>query len=374
MMMLSQKLFTVLIILIVGVFTSASADVRQSITAPLSVGYESNPQFSRSNQQSISRITLSPSYSLNTVQGADKWSANANLNIIRTSKQSISQDRNDPSVNLGWSHDYETGQFSVKGLFNTQSTQVSELTDSGLIEGDNTRNNRSVSVNWINNLSERTSLTLGSKTTDVSFSGLTTSGLVDYLNESLSSSLNYVISEKLQTSISLSNSRYSPKNASNTDSETNSANIGMTWNTAEKLNISASIGSNETQRGNSPKNGSWKASLTSQYTTSRTNTSFNLSRRQSPSSLGSVNESNQLSVNWSYSLSERDNIAIALSSVKNLTINSTKTSQYSASYTKELSLSWDFRLNAKHIARDNRLTNVSSNSIMATIIYKLPDF
>lgn len=372
MMLFLLKLITVS--LIVGIFANASATVQQSITVPLSAGYETNPQFSSSNNQSVSRITLNPNYSLNTVQGANQWSANANLNIVRTSKQSISQDRNDPSVNLGWIHDYETGQFSVKGLFNTQSTQISELTDSGLIEGDNTRKNQSVSASWTNSLSERTSLTLSGNKTNVSFTGLATTGLVDYENESISTGLNYVINEKLQTSITLSNSSYKPKNSSNPNSETNSANLGITWNVAEKLNISASVGSSETQNDNTPKDGNWQASLTAQYSTLLTNSTFNLSRTQSPSSSGSVNESNQLSVNWSYALSERDNIALAFSSVKNLSINSTKSTQYSANYIRELNLSWDFQLLIEHKARDNQLTNVSSNSIMASIIYKLPDF
>lgn len=372
-----MKLFPlklIIISLLIGMFTNSSAAVQQSITAPFSIGYESNPQFSSTNEESISRVALTPSYSLSTVEGANQWTANLNLNIIRTSKQSISQDRNDPSVNLGWTHNYEIGQFSVKGLFNTQSTQVSELTDSGLIQGDNTRKNRSVSASWTNNLSERTSLTFGSNTTNVSFTGIATSGLVNYLNESVSSGLSYIISEKLQTSISLSNSKYRTKNTSNANSETNSISLGLTWNTAEKLNISASVGTSETKGENSPKNENWQASLTAQYTTLRTNSSVSLSRSQSPSSAGSVNESNQISANWAYALSEKDNLAIGFSSVQNLTINSTKTTQYSATYTRELSVSWDFSLNAEHKARDNKLTNVSSSSIMANIIYKLPDF
>ena len=111
-----------------------------------------------------------------------------------------------------------------------------------------------------------------------------------------------------------------------------------------------------------------------QYATLRTRSNLGLSRDQSPSSTGSLEESYRIAAGWSYSLTERDNIALDLSWRQNLTVIKNETLLFAANYTRELNLSWDLGLSAEHRIRDDRLTNASSSSIMASIIYKLPDF
>ena len=357
-----------------GVSAQSFAVTVQSLTIPLSVGYESNPQLSVSNEQSISRVTLTPSYSLTSNEGPNQWNTTASFSAVRTSNQAISQNRNDPSLNVGWTHSYETGQFSVTGLANQQSTRVSELTDSGIVSGDNTRKTYSASVNWLNNLSDRTSLSLGGSRDEAKYSGAVTTGLVDYQNESFNTKLNYSVNEQLQTFVQLSASSYKPQNSNSLSSKTKSADLGFTWNASDKLNINVSIGSYETQIEDNTKSDGWQGSVDAQYSTLRTNSHFSISRSQSPSSLGSINESNQLAAGWSYNVNERDNIALNISRVENLTLNKPKTTQFSANYTRELSLSWDFQLLAEHKATEDKLTNASSSSIMASIVYKLPDF
>lgn len=348
------------------------AVVVQSLTLPLSFAHETNPRYSTTNKQSVNRTTLTPSYSITSNSEVNQWFSTARLSIVRTSDQNISQDRDDPSLNLGWTHNYETGQFSVTGLINEQSTQVSELTDSGLIAGDNTKKTRTVSMNWRNSLSERTSITLGGSATESSFHGVATTGLVDSKSESSNVKLNYSLSEQTEIFTQFSYSRYKPENSSAT-SNTKSINFGATWTISDKTTTTLSVGGNETKNNNNISQ-NWQASINTRYATVRSNTQLSLSRSQSPSSLGSFNESQQLALAWSYSLSERDNFGLNISWRENLSLNTTQTKQFSANYSRALSLSWDFRLSAARNAREDKLTNASSHSIMATIIYKLPDF
>lgn len=370
MMLFPSQYYTGL--LLVSLTANTFAATSQSLTLPLSFAHETNPLYSTSNKRSINRITLTPQYSIASNKGSNQWMSTASLNLVRTSDQSISQDRNDPTLNLGWTHDYETGQFSVKGLLNDQSTQVTEFTDSGLISGDNTKKTRTVSVNWRNSLTERTSLTLGGNITNASFHGVVTTGLVNYKNESSNGKLSYALSEQTDVFTQLTYSRYLPENSTNT-SNSKSVNLGFTWTVSEKINTTVSVGANETESGNSS-NESWQASVNSNYATPRTNTQFSLSRSVAPSSIGSFIESNQLALGWSYSLTERDNISLNMSWRENLSTNKTITNQISANYAKELNLSWDFRLTTAHNSKEDKLTNVSSNSIMASIVYKLQDF
>ena len=83
------KLTTGILTLSLSVNTFAATV--QSLTLPLTFGYESNPQLSASNEQSISRVTLNPSYSITSNQGPNQWFTNASFSFVRTSDQSISQ-------------------------------------------------------------------------------------------------------------------------------------------------------------------------------------------------------------------------------------------------------------------------------------------
>lgn len=367
---INTTLITVLCLLSLSADTFAA--VVQSLTLPLNVAHETNPRYSTANKQSINRTTLTPSYSVTSNSEVNQWFSTASLSIVRTSDQNITQDRDDPSISLGWTHNYETGQFSVTGLINEQSTQVSELVDSGLITGDNTKKTQTVSMSWRNSLSERTSITLGGSATKSSFDGIATTGLVDSQSESSNVSLNYSLSEQTEIFTQFSYARNKPESGSAT-SNTKSINFGATWTISDKIATTLSVGGNETENNDSTSQ-NLQASINTRYATPRTNTQLSLSRGQSPSSLGSFNESQQLALAWSYRLSERDNLGFNASWRENLSLNTTQTKQFSANYSHVLSLNWNLSLSATHNTREDNLTNASSSSIMANLTYTLPDF
>lgn len=348
--------------------------VEQSLRLPLTFEFESNPQLSVSNEQSVNRRIFVPNYSISSNEGTNPWFVNASMRVERSSDQDISQDRDDPSLNLGWTHHYETGEFGVTGLIEDQSTRVSEFEDSGLVRRDNTKKSRILTVNWLNSLNNRTSLALDGTTTRVDFVGSSTIGFVDYRDDSISTKLNYNLSEQLQTFTRISFSLYQPDVVNSINTETRSMDLGIDWAVNEKLNITASIGPNKAIREDQAFRTSWQGSFSMQYATLRTRSDLSLSRDQSPSSTGNLEESYRIATGWSYSLTERDNIALDLSWRQNLTLIKNETLIFTTNYTRELNLSWDFGLSAEHKVRDDRLTNASSSSIMASIIYKLPDF
>jgi len=359
--------------------TNTLAVTQQSLTLPLTFEYETNPQFSITDEKSVNRVILVPNYSLTVNQDTEEWFAQISFRLERTSDQTISEDRNDPTLNLGWKHDYETGQFGLTGFLNNQSTRVSEFTDSGLVSDDNTRKTRSLSVNWLNNLSDRTSLTFSGDATNVTFDGVTTTGLIDYRNELINAQLNYMFNEKVESFTQLSFSRYKPEGLNAINSETKSFDIGVILNVNERFNMTASAGINETKNINNiqttSNDRSWQANLNMQYATLRTNSHLSISRSLLPGSTGILNETNQVIAGWTYNLSEQDNIVFDINWSENLSLNKTVTQHFSVNYTKAFSLSWDLSLSAVHRSIDNNLTiAAASNSIMASIIYKLPDF
>lgn len=366
-------------ILLASISANTFSAVIQSLTVPLTFEYEDNPLFSAAaNKVSESRVTVTPNYSITANKGSNQFIGGASVRIARSSDQSISQDRNDPSINLGWNHDYEAGQFSVNTLLNEQSTRVSELTDSGQVAGDNTRKTQSISANWLNSLSERSSLTIGGTSTDVKFDGLSIAGLVDFQNDTINTKLAYTLSEKMGSFVQLSFSRFKADDVNNTINDTRSINAGLTWDASEQLNLSGSVGASETASKSdvlsSAKVNGWQGEFNLQYTTLLTSSYLTLSRRQSPGSTGSLNEANAFAVGWNYSLSEKDEFGFDYNWRQNLTLNKTLTTQFSTQYTRQISLLWDFRLSLGHKVIGSNLLKASSNSIMASIIYKLPEF
>ena len=358
-------------ILLLSIMTNTFATSVQSLLLPLTFEYESNPLLSTTDEKSVSRVILIPGYSITSNRGSDQWSANASLRMERSSDQTISQDRDDPSVNINWSHDYETGQFGITALWDNASTRITEFTDSGLVSGDNTRQTRTVSVNWLNSLSERTALTIAGNATHVTFDEVVLTGLVNYQYESINAKLNYKLNDLVEAFTQLSLSQYKPDDVNALETEAKSFDIGVMWTVNEKLNITASAGINETV--NIDKG--WQADLNMQYATPQTNSHLTITRSLLPSSTGNLTETNQATAGWTYNLTERDNIAFSLNWSENLSLNKSEAKYFSVNYSKELSLAWTLGLTAAHRSIDDKVTSIAtSNSVMASIIYKLPDF
>jgi len=348
---------------------SSAETFQQSLTLPLSIEYETNPRLLTNNEKSVRRTILKPDYSLMLTQGNDQFSADFSLNIERSSNQSASEEREDPNLVLAWTRSYERGEFGITANFSEQSTRISEFDDTGLVSADNTRQTRSIGGHWNTALSERYNFALNADVTKVEFDSQTGS-LNDYDNKSINARLGYSVNEQIESYAQISLSRFEPATSSKTNFR--SLDLGAAWAISEQFNIDGNIGINKTS-GSSSESG-WQAMLNAEYMTARTRTNIGLSRSRSPSGAGIINESNQLSAGWTYNLSEKENLGLDFNYRENLTSNQSDTVLLSANYTRALAQDWDFKLSAAHRNRDDENSNVSSNILTATIIYKLPDF
>ena len=360
--------------LIITSAANINADVIQSLNLPFTLEYESNPQLASTNEQSISRAVLTPKYSLKLNKDADQWHTDVSVRIERSSDQKIRQDRQDPSLSAGWQHSYETGYFGLTGSLKEQTTRLNETAESGL-SGDNTQRAESFSANWLNTLNERSSLTLGSSVSNVSFKGIDTTGLIDYKNESVNARYGYSLNDKMEVFSNIGFTQYTPETSNAEISKTKSLDIGLQWKAAEKLNMTVSVGGNETAKDNQQSSDqSWQGSLNLQYETQRTNSQLAISKSKKPSSQGDINDVGAVNASIGYSLTEKQNINFGVNWVQNKTQNNSETKQYSVNYTQQISLLWDFSFSAIHKTRNDNQSKASSDSVMAGIVYRLPEF
>jgi len=376
-------------ILFLCVTTNTIAETLQSFTLPLSYKYEGNPTLLVTDEliEPLSRLILIPDYLLLINKGNEQWSLGASLRMERSSNQSVSEDRNDPALNVGWIHEYRTGQFDLNALLVDRSTRFTEFQDSSFVRFDNTRQNRSIFANWLNSIGSRASIAINAEGTSVAYATETLT-LNDYQYTSISPRLSYTLNRQVEAFGQFSYLGFDSKGTntvSSNESNAESIDFGVTWTVSEKANIIASVGLNQMYEllvsnnlvGVMSENTTegWQGLLNIQYVTLRTTTQINLERSLQPLSAGIV-ESNQLDVGWAYSLGEREEIALDFRWRERLQIIRIRTMNIIVSYTLQLSSKWDFMVSAENRNRvdSSTLASAYSNSLLTSIIYKIPDF
>lgn len=359
---------------LISVSSGLSAEVEHTLSLPVTFEYESNPQLLTANEESVSKRVVTPTYSVSSNDERTPWNINANIRAERSSNQVISQDRDDAGVNIGLTHYYETGQLGIVGLYQEQSTRESEFSESGLVNNDNTRRSRNMTVNWLTNISDKTSLSMNGTISSVDFIGASTAGLVDYKTENINARLNYTLNDNNQIYSAVNVSYYQPNSGIGQETETRALDIGAVYNFSEQLTISAGVGVNETREENQDDENGWQANLDLQYVTLRSSSNLKFSRYLAPSSTGGLEERYLLTAGWSYSITDFDKIDFGYSWNQVQTTQKTETSVIALSYTGDLSESWNFRFSADHRIKEDNLSKADSNRVMASMIYNLTNF
>lgn len=191
------------------------------------------------------RLTLSASSALSTLSGQ------AQINRIDYSEKSFSSQTNG-LLNLTFVRQYERSQLSLAGDLTRDSTQESELIQTGVVTSWAQRTSRSLSPSWVYSMTERDTINFGYDYVDVSYGNtITTSGLLDYTVKSPSITLTHAFTEKNKLNLSLGYSDYQSQNPpSNTTSQyhstTTSAQLGFSRDLSETLIVTLMAGVHKT--------------------------------------------------------------------------------------------------------------------------------
>ena len=129
--------------------------VLQQFSVPIGLDFDTNPTLSPTDKKSIMRFTASPRYSVAAVDEKNRWYSNVGLSIVRTTDKKITDDRQDPNINVGWTRELEKGSFSLTGAYNKSSSRFRELRTSGFVDGDGSSVTKSIAANWTSAITER---------------------------------------------------------------------------------------------------------------------------------------------------------------------------------------------------------------------------
>lgn len=372
---------------------SSSAEaliVLQQASSSFDTQYDTNPLL-REDKQSVWRYTITPRYSIAAVEGKNRWYTNASLGLQRSSDKRVIQDREDPTLDLGWQRENERGNFSLLAHYDKRSSRFSEFNRNGFVDIDGSAITKSIAANWTHAITERLNFSLGSEYKKTTYDN---SQFSDSVTKSINSSITYEFNERVSPFLQVGYTDFKSdglvtgngllvSNVGNSgSSKSKNISVGAIILLSPQWTFTPSVGVNKVDSENQNQNtllgsasGSGNiGSLGLAYISERSNFNAALSRSVAPSGVGGFVESDQFNVAYSYLITETSSIGAGYSLNKNKSDFDSESTQISAWYSKELTEMWQMRLSALSRSQKSSNLNVNGNVIGVTFTYSIPEF
>lgn len=329
--------------------------------------YDTNPAMDPAYRGGIWRSTVEPSYQLKRTGDANELHAGLALQVARSSNKILSQDRDNPSVFMDWRRQKERGEFGLSARYDEVQTRISEVDNTGPNSADNTRATRTISGNWSESLSARSTFALNGAYNKVSYKG---GSLVDYVTRSGSMIFNYAWSERSRPFLKMSYAD-TESAGNNTLSRFTNALLGWGWKVEDYLEGSLQAGKSKTSGAGMSK----QAAAEVRYKGQRAGLALNADRQVSPSGVGGFVTVDQVKGSWSYALSERSNTGIDLEWRKNHFLTNIVNRTAGAWLQHELNSRWGMRTYYLHkISERVGFGTATSDILGIALVYTHTDF
>lgn len=339
---------------------------QHTVSSRVSTEFDTNPALSPTYPGAVKRLLFEPSYALTGRVGANDLKAGLALHLARSSNQTLSQNRDGPSVFFDWLRQSDVGEFGISSKYAEIATRDAGIDATSLVPITSTRASRALSGSWSKALSERSTLLADGAYEGVSYKGGT---YVDYATRSAGIKFSYALSERSTTFLRVSGEKYEPVGGGQS-SRLARVVLGLNWK-AESVDLTMQAGKSK-GGGNTDLQGSAAV----QYTGQRTLLALNVDRQVVPSGMGGFVKADQVRGSWSYALSERSNAGIDLDWRKNrsIAINNIRTTS-GVWLQRNLNPLWGVRTYYLHNnIKGGAVTGASSNTLGLSLVYTNPDF
>lgn len=359
------------IILAVSLFYSGPvwAEIwQQTGAAKVSTEYVNNPTLSPTNSNDVTRILFEPGYELKGKIGDNELSTGLGFQIVRSSNETLSPNRDSPNAFLSWQRQSEMGEFGVSARYAEIVPLDSAPDATGLVPVESTRASRVTSAKWSKLLSERSTLSANGTYERVNY---TSGNYVDYISRSESMMFSYALSENSVPSITLLYSDYAPVDNSSPNSFTNIILAGWNWKISDYLDGALQVG--KTRVNDEATSTQGGASI--HYTDQRTQLILNVNSQILPSGLGGYTTVVQVNGNLSYDLNERTKAGLDLGWRKNHLYTDIVYRSTGAWTQYELNPFWSVRTYAMYnLLSGEGISTASSYILGFSLIYMHTDF
>lgn len=130
-----------------------------SVTVPMEIEYDSNPNMSLGSHPSTTWLRVRPSVTATQVQGNEEYSLEGALSAEKSSNSDIAKDRLDPRVRGAWKHADGINTSQLALLAERQALRSLDIRDHVPVGVDGSRTIYAISGTWTRELSDRMSFT-----------------------------------------------------------------------------------------------------------------------------------------------------------------------------------------------------------------------
>jgi hypothetical protein len=129
-----------------------------SVTVPMEVEYDSNPNMAIGNTPSTTWLRVRPSITATQVQGNDQYSLEGALSAEKSSNSDVAEDRLDPRLRGQWKHADGVNTSQLALLMERQALRALGIRDHVPVGVDGSRTLYAISGAWTRDLSDRMSV------------------------------------------------------------------------------------------------------------------------------------------------------------------------------------------------------------------------
>lgn len=368
----TKKLAAIGLIVYAG---NASAEVILEQAAEVSLGttYNTNLQLLQDqDKESVWLYNIVPKYKITASDGVNEWFGIASLNVERSSNKDVSDDREDPSIDLGWKHELERGTLGLKASYIKASTRQTQFTDTGVLLQDGSSIEKSIVANWSHLITTNLNYAADLGYEKTSFSGVNVLNnySLTYLNNVLSYKYNEMVSPYLGVRL---NDYKSQGDLGSSRIKYQDYLVGAELELSPTIKLN--VGTGFTNFSSSGQDNEWIGLVDASYTGERYTLTSRLERSVLPTGLGDIEIGDRFSLGYGYDLTEKSGFGIDLTLGKNKSLTSIETQQLGAYYNRELSASWVMRLTYEfRNLKAQGIDSVSGNAAGIVFTYRTPKF
>jgi len=144
---------------VAGVAGAAAQTPRiYSVTVPMEIEYDSNPNMAIGNAPSTTWLRVRPSVTATQVQGNEEYSLEGALSAEKSSNSDIAKDRLDPRLRGQWKHADGVNTSQLALLLERQALRALDIREHVPVGVDGSRTLFAISGAWTRDLSDRMSV------------------------------------------------------------------------------------------------------------------------------------------------------------------------------------------------------------------------
>lgn len=353
-----------------SIHASAGITLEQQVGISAGVDYQDNPRLSRDGGNAWI-YSLTPTYAISALDGRNNWYANGQVNVERSSDKIVSDDRVDPTAEIGWKREFENDAKAGISLgYRKTPLRNRQFLVTGNVQVDGDAVSRVANANFSRPLSERLNLALNAayERNTFTYPSTTTANQVPNSFRSFNAELAYKWSEMFAPYARVGLNDY------RANSQIKYQNLlgGVVVTTSPQLNFDINTGVTHFS-GSQPDK--WIGSFKANYSGEKYKLSGALARSASPTDRGPVDVVDSATATYTYDLSEVNHMGVGLFFAKNRSSIPSKTEQLSIFYLRDLSQYWQLDAHASGRAlQDNVQGAVHGSNVGLSLIYRTSKF